>query len=200
MKRKTIKYLDEKQLKNLFREMKNYTLSMKYIDERSYRIAVRNEALFQIMYYCALRVSESTNIAMSSLNIQRSEIFCERNKNGVNNTLHIIDPYIIKILKKHIQINNPKNFLFEVSEKPISRKTVAVWIKFYCHLAKIPSELAHCHTLRHTRAIQLAESGFDLKDLQYWLGHRDIQNTLIYFQFTAKQKNELYKKLKKARK
>lgn len=202
MKRETttIKHLSEKQLQELFRSMQEYTLSMKYKDERSYKIAVRNEALFHTMYYCALRVTETTNILLTSLNIKNKEIFCERKKNGINNTLHIIDPYTIKILKKHMQLNKSHKFLFEVNKNPISRKTVDFWIKFYCKLANIPADLAHSHTLRHSRAIHLAEAGCDLKDLQYWLGHRDIKNTLIYFQFTTRQKLDLYKKLKKARK
>ncbi|HIS62173.1 MAG TPA: tyrosine-type recombinase/integrase [Candidatus Scybalomonas excrementigallinarum] len=195
-----IKYLNQKQLKKLFKEMREYTLIMELTNERSYKVALRNEALFHLMYYCALRVSETTNILLTSINMDRKEIFCERNKNGLNNTLKIIDPYTLKVLKKHIRVNNPEKYLFENCGHPISRKTVDVWIKFYFNLAKIPSNLAHSHTLRHTRAINLAESGCDLKDLQYWLGHRDIKNTLIYFQFTSKQKNELYKKLKKARK
>jgi len=43
---------------------------------------------------------------------------------------------------------------------------------------------AHCHTIRHTRAIQLLNSGVvNLKKLQYILGHSNIVNTVIYLQY-----------------
>ena len=55
----------------------------------------------------------------------------------------------------------------------------------------------HFHTLKHTRAVDLAEKGLDLKEIQYWLGHKEISNTQIYFQFTSVQYNALYRKLSK---
>lgn len=87
-----------------------------------------------------------------------------------------------------------------ISQKglPISRKTLDKLMKKYCEMAKIKDkDKWHFHTLKHTRAVNLAESGLDLKEIQYWLGHKEISNTQIYFQFTSSQYETLYKKLKK---
>ena len=73
-------------------------------------------------------------------------------------------------------------------KRPISRKTLDVLMKKYCHLAKISDIYKHhFHTLKHTAAVHLAESQIDIKGLQYYLGHKSVTNTLIYFQFTIKK-------------
>ncbi|HBD93461.1 MAG: hypothetical protein A2015_09660 [Spirochaetes bacterium GWF1_31_7] len=40
---------------------------------------------------------------------------------------------------------------------------------------------------RHTRAIQLLESGVDIVKVQKFLGHSSIQNTLIYLKYSYRE-------------
>ena len=187
---KEIKYFTNKELKSLFRAIEN--------DDSKY--AARNEAIFKIAYYCALRVSEVSLLEKDDFNNSRNELYCRRLKGSYNNTLKIIDADILRTLKRHLR-NNPgqsKYIFISRNNKPISRKMLDYLMKKYCEEAKIQDKSKwHFHTLKHTRAVDLAEQGLDLKEIQYWLGHKEVNNTQIYFQFTSSQQEYLYRKIEK---
>src|SRR6266851_6035172 len=62
---------------------------------------------------------------------------------------------------------------------PLSRKTAWLMIRDYGKLADLPVE-AHPHMLRHACGFALADQGADTRLIQDYLGHRNIQHTVMY--------------------
>lgn len=187
-----LKYLKEEETAELFVIIKNDKC----------RHTARNQAIFYLAKYCALRVSEVGMLRMQYYNDWRMEIYCEREKGSLSNTLRIIDPETISYLKEYLAV---RPFQYPASDRlfpsqkgnPISRQQLDRIMKYYCKKTSIPEEKHHFHVLKHTRAIELGNIGLDIKEIQWWLGHKNINNTLIYLQFTTTQQEILYEKLAK---
>lgn len=186
-----MKYFTAKEKELLFKQI--------YCEEGIHRR--RNIAIFEVAKYCALRASEISNLKIDFYDRNSSTLYCQRLKGSNSNTLVIVDPYVRKALNDYL--DERKNLSFSssnlfISQKggPISRQRMDAMIKHYCRNTKvIPKDKWHMHVLRHSRAIELIEFGFDVDDVQYWLGHKNSENTFKYLEFTPALKKALFNKL-----
>ncbi len=55
----------------------------------------------------------------------------------------------------------------------------------YGKQANLPEDKQHFHTLKHSIATHLLDAGAELRFVQDWLGHANIQNTVIYTYLTS---------------
>lgn len=184
-----IKYLTQKEAISLFNSIEN-SCSCHWL---------RDLAIFRLAYRCGFRASEIQLLKLQNYNISKGEIYCKRLKGSNNNTLRLDDKTKI-VLNKYIHENNliSDSQIIFTSQKnnPISRQTLDYLMKKYCSLAEIEDKSKHhFHALKHTTAVHLAECDMDIKELQWWLGHKSVSNTEIYFQFTTKQQEKMYAKL-----
>ena len=148
--------------------------------------------------YCGLRISEAINMKKNYYIREVSEIFCPRMKDSNSNTLKILDKDVIKVLNYYLDTNkNDSEYMFVTSAgNPLNRQSAYSMFKKYSKEAGIIMDKdATFHSLKHTRGQFLADSGLDIKEVQYWLGHKNIRNTYIYFQFTRQQQEQMYEKL-----
>lgn len=188
----SIRYFTQDELRRLFRA----------IEHASDRHCLRNLVIFRIAYRCGLRASELGLIRRADFNAHRGELYCRRLKGSLNNTIRL-DAETLRLLKRYVREQQSRLDLVDTvfvsqEQHPISRKTLADLMRKYCQAAKISdSRKWHFHTLKHTCAVHLAESGLDVKELNYWLAHKNIQNTMIYFQFTTSQYEGMYRKLER---
>lgn len=187
----TIKYFTQLELKKIF----------KVIENSCSKYSLRDLLIFRLAYRCGLRATEIGLITRGNYNKNTKELYCKRLKGSLNNTIRL-DEKTNSLINKFIRELGPvedTEILFK-SQKggPISRKTLDLLIKKYCNKAKLKDTSKwHFHSLKHSCAVHLAESGLDIKELQNWLGHKSVNNTLVYFRFTTMQQDIMYKKLER---
>lgn len=188
-----------KKMKYLTNEDKKILLQEVYKTKGKHRL--RNIAIFEVALYCALRVSEICTLRLDSYDKTNHSIYCHRLKGSSSNTLKIVDSHVIKALddymEERLQMKFDSDYLF-LSQKgtPISRQRLDALIKKYCKAAHyIHPDKWHMHVLKHTRAVDLAELQLDIDDIQFWLGHKNVQNTFKYLEYTTALRKHLFDKL-----
>lgn len=189
-----IKYFTQEELKRIFKSVEK--------TKNNNRHWLRDLCIFRVAYRCGLRASEIGLLQRCNYNSFRGEIYCERLKGSQNNTIRL-DKETVIFLNSYIKEYKigQLDALFKSQEKrPISRQMLDKLIKKYCSYAKVSDNGKwHFHSLKHSIAVHLAESGLDIKEVQYYIGHKNLNNTLIYFQFTTAQQDQMYKKLEKSK-
>ena len=136
------------------------------------RMRLPQKAACYLMYFCGLRVSEVGKVRKIS-----DSLIEVVGKGG--RIRKVIAPKITKgCFKQKIQTNPIR--LHEAVKRQ-ARKIGLPWV--------------HCHTLRHSYATNLLNRGFDIREVQELLGHKQITTTQIYTHPSILNIEEKYKKL-----
>lgn len=143
----------------------------------------RDDALFELIYSCGLRISEACDLKIANVHFDEKLIlvhgkgdkerivpFGERALEKMNIYLQEVRP----VLTKGRAV---AEFFVNYRGEPISRK--GVWKRFQ-ELEKLSGVTAKVHTLRHSFATHLLSGGADLRSVQELLGHSDLSTTTIY--------------------
>ena len=150
---------------------------------RGGRNEARDRCLLLLMFRHGLRVSEACGLQLSQVDTESRVLHVQRLKKGLSTT-HPLRSDEIRAIKAWLierKKLEPVGDSFFVSERrlPLSRKTAWVAIRAYGEKAGL-SVAAHPHMLRHACGFALADQGADTRLIQDYLGHRNIQHTVIY--------------------
>ncbi len=141
----------------------------------------RDKAIFLVAYRHGLRASEIGLLRADDLDLKRLRIMLHRLKGSLSgeHPLQTDEARALKAWLKHRDTDSP--ILFPSRRGlPISRQMLDVLMKSYGEEAAIPKDKRHFHVLKHSIATHLLDAGAELRFVQDWLGHSNIQNTVIY--------------------
>lgn len=146
----------------------------------------RNRALFLIAYRHGLRASEVGTLRVSDFDPKLLRLMCHRLKGSISG-VHPMQPDEVRLLKAYLRHRNSDTPILFPSSRgtPISRRQLDKLMKGYGEAAGLPEDKRHFHALKHSIATHLLDVGMELRFVQDWLGHANIQNTVIYTSLTV---------------
>lgn len=145
------------------------------LNETKYR------AILMTVYAAGLRSSEAINLKVSDIDSQRMQIRVRQGK-GRKDRYVMLSPTLLVSLREYWRTEQPgRDWLFPgvPSTKPISLRAVLNRVKRAAKISGITKSMT-VHTLRHSFATHLLESGADIRLVQLLLGHRSLQTTALY--------------------
>lgn len=132
------------------------------------------------MWHCGLRVSEVCYLKLEDLDFEKSKLFVRDSKERKDRvvymsqtTVNAIQDYL-KLFKDQLIL-----YLFEHKGKgkPMATRQIQALLTNYgkgCGVDVTP------HRLRHTFATQMLNAGMPITSLQRYMGHKNIDTTMIY--------------------
>ena len=140
---------------------------------------LKHRTILALMYSCGLRIGELINLRLSDLDLDRRQVFIKKAK-GRKDRYVSMAITIIPLLHNYYNSYLPQTYVFNGTESnPYSPESVRAFLRRSCKKAKISKHVTP-HTLRHSYATHLLESGIDLRYIQALLGHSKPETTMIY--------------------
>jgi integrase/recombinase XerD len=140
----------------------------------------KHRAFLMTVYGGGLRVSEACRLKPVHIDSQRMQIRVEEGK-GRKDRYTLLSPVLVEELRRYYRMFRPKEWLFfgrDLSE-PLPVDTAQ---KIFYH-ARARAELPDrggIHSLRHSFATHLLESGVEITVVQRLLGHSSLSTTSVY--------------------
>jgi len=212
-----IHHLDEWQKILSIKAMKDEKKSISYLMTEGIKLlleqpdsttgnGLRNLALLALMYDTGARVQEMIDLTPESLKIESKPYTIRLFGKGRKSRIVPLMEEQIVILKRYMEVNhlfdNHKQkhpLFFNSRNERLTRAGVTYILKTYADMARqvnqelIPGSIS-CHSLRHSKAMHLLQSGVNIVYIRDLLGHVSTQTTDIYARADSKQKREALEK------
>ena len=153
---------------------------------------LRDRFFLVLMYDTGARIDEMIHIELCDLHLSLKSKITLHGKGGKDRTIPLMD-ITVKHLRKHLQefhpdypCGNAPLFYAEAhgQKNPLSPSCIRKFLAGYGESARktcseVPDSV-HAHLWRHSRAMHLYQEGMDLTLVSQWLGHANLETTLIY--------------------
>lgn len=186
---------------------KNYKLNYLYPDRTEKKLPIvldktevqlllnsvqnlKHKTVLSMIYSAGLRLGEVIEMKLNDIDSKRMLIRIVRGK-GKKDRYVMLSEKLLILLREYYKEYKPKVYLFEGQKgDKYSARSVQAIFKDAIRRAKI-NKKASVHTLRHSFATHLLESGTDIRIIQQLLGHSSIKTTQIYTQISSSKISEI---------
>jgi len=188
---RAIKFLTLEQIKKLLESPKVSNIT-----------GIRDRAILETFFSTGLRIAELIKLNKEQIKINPGADYLEIVVIGKGNKPRpvYLSKRAIEWLKRYIDTRKDKEKALFINykgpksaSKRLSCRSIENIVKKYVEASGVPS-FTTPHTLRHSFATDLLEKGVDLREIQEFLGHKNIGTTQIYAHVTSKRLRDTHQK------
>lgn len=151
---------------------------------------IKHKALLSITYACGLRRGEVLNLKLSDLDKDRKLIRIVQAK-GRKDRYVPFGSRLRDLLLDYYKLYKPKEYLFEgIYGGQYNERSFAQVLSQAAARSRMRKDIT-LHTLRHSFATHLLESGTDIRYIQELLGHNSPKTTMIYTHVSNKHLSKI---------
>ena len=152
----------------------------------------RDSTLIMTAFRHGLRVSELVALRWESVDLRQGLLHVSRIKNGVNSTHPLRRPEL-RALRKLKKDHPETPYVFVTERKgPLTASNVRKIVSRAGENTELGMPI-HPHMLRHSTGFYLANDGHDTRAIQLYLGHKNIQHTVLYTELAPNRFKDLWK-------
>ena len=140
----------------------------------------KHRLLLMLVYSSGLRVSEVVALKKEHIDLPRKLIYVRQGK-GRKDRCTLLSERAAAFFSEYCSLYNIENWLFpgQPATNPLSIRSAQNIFEKAVRRAEIPRKTS-IHSLRHTFATHLLESGTDIRYIQSLLGHSNLRTTERY--------------------
>ena len=147
-------------------------------------LALRNRALFELVYSAGLRAQEAADLRLGDVDFEQ-KVLLVRGKGGKERAVPLGEEAAFR-LRLYLEHARPRLARGAVDTLFLSSRGRALETSTLRRLLPNP------HRLRHAFATHLLEGGADLRTIQELLGHSSLSTTQIYSHVDSKRLRRVY--------
>jgi len=148
---------------------------------------LKHRLMLMTTYAAGLRASEVT--ALKPNHIDSDRMLIKVKGKGKKDRYTMLSPKLLKELRHYYKTYRPKTYLFSSTfkkkeDQPLSYETVRNIYENARKKAGVKKGEG-VHTLRHSFATHLLETGYDIRKIQVLMGHSRLSTTMIYLHVSS---------------
>jgi site-specific recombinase XerD len=153
---------------------------------------VRDRAVLSVLIFCGLRRQELIDLTVQALNLADQSLLVQQGKGKKSRTVYLCDEAQAALrdwLALRTTLKCAHDYLFVTEDRrhfgETSLPRMLEEIKAIAGLKGDPR--IKPHSIRHAAATRLLRNGADIRSIQTWLGHSQLQTTAIYLHTDEQQ-------------
>ena len=151
---------------------------------------LKHRTAIALMYGCGLRIGELIHLELSCFDFNRRQSHIKNGK-GRKERYVTLPESMYPLIKNYYETYRPQQYFIENPKGGTYHPgSVRAFLKQLCTLAGIKKAVTP-HSLRHSYATHLLETGTDIRHIQELLGHSRPETTMIYTHVTRHDLQEI---------